>query len=114
TSHKIFSVCVAAQKYYGATAAQNCKEREIKHFCKYHGKSAERKMDSTEEEKPEGSIEPSQAQTCQQRPRRLSKDFYIEVSPGIYSVTAISEDMVQQTHVVDVNAGQSIDLTFVL
>lgn len=46
--------------------------------------------------------------------RRASKDIYIEVSPGTYSVTATSEDMVQQTHVVDVNAGQSVDLTFVL
>ncbi|XP_023784373.1 A-kinase-interacting protein 1 isoform X1 [Cyanistes caeruleus] len=101
-------------KYYGAVAANKYKENEIKHFCKYHGKSAERKTDSTEEERTEGSVEPRQAQTCCQRPRRPSKDFYIEVSPGVYSVTAISEDMVEQTHVVDVNAGQSIDLTFVL
>lgn len=48
------------------------------------------------------------------KPRRSSKDFYIEVSPGTYSVTAISEDMVEQTHVIDVNAGQTIDVTFVL
>ncbi|NXT71567.1 AKIP1 protein, partial [Chaetops frenatus] len=114
TSHMVFSVSVAVQKYYGATAANKCKENEIKHFCKYHGKSIERKLDSTEEERTGGSVECSQAQTCQQSSRRPSKDFYIEVSPGIYSVTAISEDMVEQTHVVDVNAGQSIDLTFVL
>ncbi|XP_030416274.1 A-kinase-interacting protein 1 isoform X4 [Gopherus evgoodei] len=44
--------------------------------------------------------------------RKASKDLYIEVSPGTYSVTAASEDMVKQTYVVDVNAGQSIDLTF--
>ncbi|XP_041320585.1 A-kinase-interacting protein 1 isoform X2 [Pyrgilauda ruficollis] len=102
------------EKCYGSMAANKCKENEIKHFCKYHGKSVERRVDPTEEERTEGSVEPSQAQTCQQRPRRPSKDFYIEVSPGIYSVTAISEDMVEQTHVVDVNAGQSVDLTFVL
>lgn len=46
--------------------------------------------------------------------RKASKDIYIEVSPGTYSITATSEDMVKQTHVVDVSAGQSIDLTFVL
>ncbi|XP_050831337.1 A-kinase-interacting protein 1 [Serinus canaria] len=102
------------EKCYGAMATNKCKENEIKHFCKYHGKSVERKMDPTEEEETEDSIEPTQARSCQQRPRRPSKDFYIEVSPGIYSVTAISEDMVEQTHVVDVNAGQSVDLTFVL
>ncbi|NWT29223.1 AKIP1 protein, partial [Cardinalis cardinalis] len=114
TSHMIFSVSFAVQKCYRSMATNKCKENEIRHFCKYHGASVERKMDPVEEEETEGSVEPSQAQTCQQRPRRHSKDFYIEVSPGIYSVTAISEDMVEQTHVVDVNAGQSIDLTFVL
>ncbi|NXB01390.1 AKIP1 protein, partial [Cnemophilus loriae] len=107
TSHMIFSVSVAVQKYYGAMAAHKCKENEIKHFCKYHGKSGERRLDSPEEE-VSSFFFPSL------KPRRPSKDFYIEVSPGIYSVTAISEDMVEQTHIVDVNAGQSIDLTFVL
>lgn len=46
--------------------------------------------------------------------REASKDIYIEVAPGTYSVTATSEDMVKQTHVVDITAGQSIDLTFSL
>ncbi|NXU41890.1 AKIP1 protein, partial [Drymodes brunneopygia] len=96
-SHVTFCASFAVQKYYGDVAANKCKEREIKHFCRYHGKPIEHKMDYPEEE-----------------PRRPSKDFYIEVSPGVYSVTAISEDMVQETHIVDVNAGQSIDLTFVL
>ncbi|KAL2310206.1 hypothetical protein Nmel_006453 [Mimus melanotis] len=103
------------ENYYGAMAVDKCKENEIKHFCKYHGKPVERKMDPTEEERTEDSIEPSRAQTqtCRRSPRRPFKDFYIEVSPGTYSVTATSED-IAQTHVVDVNAGQSIDLTFVL
>ncbi|NXB65611.1 AKIP1 protein, partial [Struthidea cinerea] len=102
-SHFIFSVAV--QKYYGSTAVHKCKEHEIKHFCKYHGKKVERKMDSTGEEL---------FFFFSSKPRRPSKDFYIEVSPGVYSVTAMSEDMVEQTHIVDVIAGQSIDLTFVL
>lgn len=51
---------------------------------------------------------------CPLKTKKASKDIYIEVSPGIYSITATSEDMVKQTHVVDVSAGQSIDLTFVL
>ncbi|RLW10170.1 hypothetical protein DV515_00002500 [Chloebia gouldiae] len=102
------------EKCYGFMAANKCKENEIKHFCKYHGKSVERKMDSIEEEGTEGPVEARQAETYQQRPRRPYKDLYIEVSPGIYSVTAISEDMVEHTHVVDVSAGQSVNLTFVL
>ncbi|NWW10307.1 AKIP1 protein, partial [Oreocharis arfaki] len=104
-SHMIFSVDV--QKYYASTSVRKCKEHEVKHFCKYHGKKVERKIDSTGEEVSSFFFFFSQ-------PRRPSKDFYIEVSPGIYSVTAVSEDMVEQTHVVDVIAGQSIDLTFVL
>ncbi|NXW02417.1 AKIP1 protein, partial [Fregetta grallaria] len=96
--HIIFSVSIVVQKYYSFMAACRCKEHEIKHICRYHGRQAgERELESSEEET-------SQA----------SKDIYIEVSPGTYSVTATSEDMVQQTHVVDVNAGQSVDLTFVL
>ncbi|NXL78037.1 AKIP1 protein, partial [Leptocoma aspasia] len=106
TSHMIFSVSV--QKYYGTMAANKCKEGEIKHFCKYHGKPVERMVDSTEEE-----VSSPFFSFFSLKLRRPSKDFYIEVSPGIYSVTAISEDM-EQTHVVDVNAGQSVDLTFVL
>ncbi|NWU47090.1 AKIP1 protein, partial [Dromas ardeola] len=98
--HVIFSVSVVAQKYYSFTAACRCKEHEIKHICRYHGRQ-EIKVESSEEEVSRWT-------------RKASKDIYIEVSPGTYSVTATSEDMVQQTHVVDVNAGQSVDLTFVL
>ncbi|NXA64199.1 AKIP1 protein, partial [Mohoua ochrocephala] len=108
-SHIIFSVDV--QNYYGSTAVHKCKEHEIKHYCKYHGKKVERKMDSTGEEV---SSNVASFFFSSSKPRRPSKDFYIEVSPGIYSVTAMSEDKVEQTHIVDVIAGQSIDLTFVL
>ncbi|NWS31676.1 AKIP1 protein, partial [Polioptila caerulea] len=110
TSHMIFSVSITVQKYYGTTAANKCKDNEIQHFCKYHGKKIERKVILPEE----------QVSRCFcffsfffLKSRRPSKDFYIEVSPGTYSVTAISEDM-KQTHIIDVNAGQSVDLTFVL
>ncbi|XP_042641638.1 A-kinase-interacting protein 1 isoform X2 [Tyto alba] len=104
------------EKYYSFMAASRCKEHEIKHICRYHRRQVgEREPESSEEEeRTEVSVTPSQAQTCQQHTRQASEDIYIEVSPGTYSVTAISEDMVQQTHVVDVNAGQSINLTFVL
>ncbi|NWR64271.1 AKIP1 protein, partial [Bucorvus abyssinicus] len=113
--HIILSVSIVVQKYYSFVAACRCKEHEIKHICRYHGRQVgDSKLESSKEEKTEASVASSQAQTCQQQTRQASKDIYIEVSPGTYSVTATSEDMVQQTHVVDVNAGQSIDLTFVL
>ncbi|NXN69403.1 AKIP1 protein, partial [Himantopus himantopus] len=109
--HVIFCVSIVAQKYYSFVAACRCKEHEIKHICRYHGRQAgEREVESSEEEVSSNDtyfFPPLKT-------RQASKDIYIEVSPGTYSVTATSEDMVQQTHVVDVNAGQSVDLTFVL
>ncbi|NWW73796.1 AKIP1 protein, partial [Climacteris rufus] len=105
-SHIIFSVSVAVQKYYGGMAARKCKQHEVRHFCKYHGRQREIEVEPTEEELAFSFF------FFPSKPRRTSKDLYIEVFPGIYSVTAISEDMMQETHIVDVNAGQSIDLTF--
>ncbi|KAM4667138.1 A-kinase-interacting protein 1 isoform 1-T1 [Amazona ochrocephala] len=103
------------EKYYSSMATCTCKEHEIKHICRYHARQAgKRERESSVEKRAEASVPPSQAQTCQQCARQGSEDIYIEVSPGFYSVTAISEDMMQQTHTVDVHAGQSIDLTFVL
>ncbi|NXC28247.1 AKIP1 protein, partial [Campylorhamphus procurvoides] len=107
--HIIFCVSIVVQKYYSCVPAPRCKEHEMKHICKYHGRQAgERGLESMEEEVSSFFF------FSLSKIRQASKDFYIEVSPGIYSVTAVSEDMVQQTHVVDVNAGQSVDLTFVL
>ncbi|NXY24763.1 AKIP1 protein, partial [Atrichornis clamosus] len=109
-SHIIFSVSLVVQKFYGGMAAHRCKEHEMTHFCKYHNRQAcERVMESTEK-----VVSSFLFFLSLSKPRKASKDFYIDVSPGIYSVTAVSEGMVQQTHVVDVSAGQSIDLTFFL
>ncbi|XP_073328306.1 A-kinase-interacting protein 1 [Pagrus major] len=40
------------------------------------------------------------------------EDFFIEVSPGTYAVTARLPESQQQTQLVSVKAGESIDLTF--
>ncbi|NXL46193.1 AKIP1 protein, partial [Podilymbus podiceps] len=107
--HIIFSASIV-QKYYSFTAACKCKEREIKHICRYHGRQAgERELESSEEE-----VIMKLLFACPPKTRQASEDIYIEVPPGTYSVTATSEDMVRQTHVVDVNAGQTVDITFVL
>ncbi|NWS47972.1 AKIP1 protein, partial [Probosciger aterrimus] len=106
----IFSVSVVVQKYYSSMATCTCKEHEIKHICRYHSRQAgKRELESSEDKVIMKFISP-----LPPKARQGSEDIYIEVSPGFYSVTATSEDMVQQTHMVDVHAGQSIDLTFVL
>ncbi|XP_027265856.1 A-kinase-interacting protein 1 isoform X3 [Cricetulus griseus] len=42
----------------------------------------------------------------------ISKDLYIEVYPGTYSVTVGSSPLTRKTHVVAVDSGQSVDLVF--
>ncbi|KAI6068119.1 A-kinase-interacting protein 1 [Aix galericulata] len=74
------------EEYYRCVPAWRCNEHEVKHICRYHSRQAgEEEFKSSKEET-----------------RKASKDIYIEVSPGTYSITATSEDMVKQTHVVDV------------
>lgn len=41
-----------------------------------------------------------------------SKDLYIEVYPGTYSVTVGANNFTKKTHVVAVDSGQSVDLVF--
>nr|XP_046250675.1 A-kinase-interacting protein 1 [Scatophagus argus]XP_046250676.1 A-kinase-interacting protein 1 [Scatophagus argus]XP_046250677.1 A-kinase-interacting protein 1 [Scatophagus argus] len=40
------------------------------------------------------------------------EDFFIEVSPGTYTVTASTSQSQQQTQLVSVKAGESVNLTF--
>ncbi|KAB0352808.1 hypothetical protein FD754_017665 [Muntiacus muntjak] len=47
-----------------------------------------------------------------QSAENISKDLYIEVYPGTYSVTVGADDFTKKTHVVAVDSGQSVDLVF--
>lgn len=40
------------------------------------------------------------------------EDFFIEVSPGTYAITAGLPESQQQTQLVSVKAGESVNLTF--
>ncbi|XP_003781130.1 A-kinase-interacting protein 1 [Otolemur garnettii] len=44
--------------------------------------------------------------------QNISKDLYIEVYPGTYSVTVGTSNLAKKTHVVAVDSGQSVDLDF--
>ncbi|XP_017503932.2 A-kinase-interacting protein 1 isoform X2 [Manis javanica] len=44
--------------------------------------------------------------------QNISKDLYIEVYPGTYSITVGTNDLTKKTHVVAVDSGQSVDLVF--
>ncbi|KAG8012346.1 hypothetical protein GBF38_020068 [Nibea albiflora] len=49
---------------------------------------------------------------CKGHVSPASEDFFIEVSPGTYTVTAGLPDSQQQTQLVSLKAGESVDLTF--
>ncbi|XP_041132291.1 uncharacterized protein LOC121330087 isoform X2 [Polyodon spathula] len=50
--------------------------------------------------------------TKQCKTQRTSEDFYIELAPGTYAITAGACDSERQTRVVKINAGESVDLSF--
>ncbi|XP_007953102.1 A-kinase-interacting protein 1 [Orycteropus afer afer] len=61
----------------------------------------------------EGIYQTSQCDLEASQPAEsISKDLYIEVYPGTYSVTVGSNDLTKKTHVVAVDSGQSVDLVF--
>ncbi|XP_043980869.1 A-kinase-interacting protein 1 [Gambusia affinis] len=61
---------------------------------------------------------PGPGQTTSTQPRRKPRfpqrdeDFHIEVSPGSYSVSASFPDSQPQTHLVRIQPGESVVLTF--
>lgn len=50
--------------------------------------------------------------SLQGRVSAAGEDFYIEVSPGTYAITASLPEAHQQTQLVTIRAGESVDLTF--
>lgn len=55
---------------------------------------------------------PEAGPEASQPAENISKDLYIEVYPGTYSVTVGSNALTKKTHVVAVDSGQSVDLVF--
>ncbi|CAK7314985.1 A-kinase-interacting protein 1 [Vulpes lagopus] len=104
------------QKYYSSVL----EEGGAAHVSRYHrGKSAVHLCwDMGNGQKKETSLDLggiSQASECtlaaSQPAENISKDLYIEVYPGTYSVTVGTSDLTR-TQVVAVDSGQSVDLVF--
>ncbi|CAD7671597.1 unnamed protein product [Nyctereutes procyonoides] len=104
------------QKYYSSVL----EEGGAAHVSRYHrGKSAVHLCwDMGNGQKKETSLDLggiSQASECalaaSQPAKNISKDLYIEVYPGTYSVTVGTSDLTR-TQVVAVDSGQSVDLVF--
>ncbi|XP_072278450.1 A-kinase-interacting protein 1 isoform X4 [Pyxicephalus adspersus] len=61
-------------------------------------------------ERCKSSLSPPLAQSGAKRTH--PRDVYIEVAPGTYSISAGSPNCQPQTRIVNLTAGQSVDLTF--
>uniref|UniRef100_A0A5F9DS13 A-kinase interacting protein 1 n=1 Tax=Oryctolagus cuniculus TaxID=9986 RepID=A0A5F9DS13_RABIT len=108
------------EKYYSSVP----EEGGTTHVCRYHrGKSMVhlcsetgngQRKDRGEAAVGPGGCLPASEHTLEssQSTEDISKDLYIEVYPGTYSVTVGSSDFTKKTHVVAVDSGQSVDLVF--
>ncbi|KAK7811606.1 hypothetical protein U0070_006042 [Myodes glareolus] len=84
------------EKYYSSVP----EEGGATHVSRYHRRQA-----------PEVHVH-SDLGHGQEQAEDISKDLYIEVYPGTYSVTVGSSPLTKKTHVVVVDSGQSVDLVF--
>ncbi|XP_061078697.1 A-kinase-interacting protein 1 [Conger conger] len=83
--------------FYKSVPAQGASENEVKHVCRYHSRQLPGHLkDTTSGKNEQESLE----------------DLHIEVSPGTYAVTVGAGDSSQQTHLVRVDAGESVNVTF--
>ncbi|XP_040845097.1 A-kinase-interacting protein 1 isoform X3 [Ochotona curzoniae] len=111
---------VQEEKYYSSVP----EDGGTAHVCRYHRRKPKLHVcseagDSEGKDRDEmalgpGGIRPSPEHTLQpsQSATDTSKDLYIEVFPGTYSVTVSSNAFTGKTHVVAVDLGQSVDLVF--
>ncbi|KAJ8344019.1 hypothetical protein SKAU_G00313480 [Synaphobranchus kaupii] len=86
------------KNFYKSSPAQEPSEYEVKHVRRYHLHQL-----------PGPRKDMASSGKNEQRPL---EDFHIEVSPGTYAVTAGAVDSNQQTHLVRVDAGESVKMTF--
>ncbi|MGH0156184.1 UNVERIFIED_CONTAM: hypothetical protein FKN15_055393 [Acipenser sinensis] len=84
---------------YRSVPACECNQTEMNHVCRYHPPHVSF----------HGAARP---RVCRKPVQRTSEDFYIELAPGTYAITAGACDSKRQTRVVKVNAGESVDLSF--
>ncbi|XP_074534014.1 A-kinase-interacting protein 1 [Halichoeres trimaculatus] len=90
------------KRFYGSGCCTQRTDTERTHVCRFHTQAAATPS-AREHAKTTHSKTPVSAS---------GEDFYIEVSPGTYAITASTPESQQQTQLVSVRAGESIDLTF--
>ncbi|KAM9854611.1 A-kinase-interacting protein 1 isoform 1-T1 [Aulostomus maculatus] len=105
------------RRFYESGCCSEPSDPERKHVSRFHKRPAAGRTTSAQPPKKHVSTSPPRrpagldALTNGRAPAPC-EDFHIEVSPGTYAITASLPEAQQQTQVVNIGAGESIDLTF--
>ncbi|XP_029379327.1 A-kinase-interacting protein 1 [Echeneis naucrates] len=88
------------KRFYESGCCTEPTDIERNHVSRFHTQPAARKTRTALPTRTHGHVSAA------------IEDFYIEVSPGTYVITASSQESQQHTQLVSVKAGESIKLTF--
>ncbi|XP_029290094.1 A-kinase-interacting protein 1 [Cottoperca gobio] len=88
------------KRFYESGFCTEPTDTERSHVSRFHSRPAV------------GMKTPARSARNHARVSAAGEDFFIEVSPGTYAITASMPELQQQTQMVSVKAGESVDLTF--
>ncbi|XP_072278448.1 A-kinase-interacting protein 1 isoform X2 [Pyxicephalus adspersus] len=94
--------------YHGCLPPSGITEQEKQHIGRFHHRRSPQVAQRLGSRM--SSLSPPLAQSGAKRTH--PRDVYIEVAPGTYSISAGSPNCQPQTRIVNLTAGQSVDLTF--
>lgn len=93
------------QRFYESDCCAEPTDAERKHVSRFHPQPRAAATHQAHVKKDKSSLpEESEAEAHQ--------DFYVDVVPGSYAVTASVVESQEHTQVVDVEAGESVNITF--
>ncbi|XP_026220579.1 A-kinase-interacting protein 1 [Anabas testudineus] len=88
------------RRFYDSGCCSEPTDTERTHVSRFHTRPAARKTTPAQPHRKHGHVSAA------------DDDFYIELSPGTYAITASMPESKRQTQLVSVKAGESINLTF--
>ncbi|KAL4005395.1 A-kinase-interacting protein 1 [Oreochromis niloticus] len=92
------------KRFYESGCCTEPSDIEKKHMSRFHTQPASAKTTA--------ALPTRKCNKYQHHVSGSSEDFYIELSPGTYAITASMAESQQQTQLVSVKAGESVNLTF--
>ncbi|XP_033490533.1 A-kinase-interacting protein 1 [Epinephelus fuscoguttatus] len=95
------------KRFYESGRCSEPSHAERNHVTRFHSRPAVRTTTAAQSHRKHVKAPHSKG-----RVSSSGEDFFIEVSPGTYAVTASMPELNQQTQLVSVRAGESVSLTF--